>query len=112
MANVGMTNGKMHRLNRELGTTFIVVAHDPAIARRTDRIIKLDSGRIVREHIVGDPFDEDWKDLRASVLGQALLNGSQSDLVVNGVPLYRGGQLTEAGRLLREMLIPDGGTYV
>jgi len=94
----------MHRLNRELGTTFIIVTHDPAVARHTDRIIELDSGRVVRKHTVGDPFDEDWKDLRASALGQALLNGSQPDLTVNGVPLCQGGQLTEAGRLLREML--------
>jgi ABC-type lipoprotein export system ATPase subunit len=102
----------MHRLNRELGTTFIVVTHDPAIARQTDRIIELDSGRIVRENIVGDPFDEDWKDLRASALGQALLAGSQPDLAVAGVPLCQDGQLTEAGRLLWELLIQNGGDYV
>jgi ABC-type lipoprotein export system ATPase subunit len=102
----------MHRLNHELGTTFIVVTHDPAVARQTDRIVELDSGRIVRQHAVGDPFDEDWKGLRASALGQALLAGSQSDLAVAGVPLYQDGQLTDAGRLLRKMLIQNGGTYV
>jgi ABC-type lipoprotein export system ATPase subunit len=97
----------MYRLNHELGTTFIIVTHDPAVARHTERIIELDSGRVVREHAVGDPFDEDWKDLRASALGQALLNGSQPDLTVNGVPLCQGGRLTETGRLLQEMLSQD-----
>jgi len=96
------------RLNCELGTTLVVVTHDPAVARHTDRIVELDSGRIAREHVVGDPFDEDWKDLRASALGQALLAGSQPDLDIAGLSLYQDGQLTEAGRFLREMLVKTG----
>jgi ABC-type lipoprotein export system ATPase subunit len=94
----------MHRLNRELGTSFVIVTHDPAIGRQTNRIIELDSGQILREHKVGDAFDEDWKTLRDSPLGQALLNGGQKDLLVAGKPLYAGGELTETGRLLRELL--------
>jgi len=95
----------MHRLNRELGTTFIVVTHDPAMARQTDRVVELDSGRIVREHVVGDPFDEDWKDLCASALGQALLAEGESDLTVGGLQLRQNGRLTQAGRFLRGMLV-------
>lgn len=98
----------LHRLNRDLGTTFIIVTHDPAIARQTDRIIELDSGRVLREHIVGDTFDEDWKDLRSSALGQALLSGSQQDLAVNGLTLYQNGKLTEAGQYLKNLLIQEG----
>ncbi len=94
----------MHRLNRELGTSFVIVTHDPAIGRQTNRIIELDSGRIVRDHVVGDQFDEDWKTLRSSPLGQALLNGQQQDLSIAGRPLYKDGELTETGRLLQEML--------
>jgi ABC-type lipoprotein export system ATPase subunit len=96
--------GMIHRLNRELDTTFIIVTHDPAIGRQTDRIIELDSGRVVEEHIVGDAFDEDWKNLRASDLGRALLKGDDPELAVNGVSLYEDGELTEAGKMLRQML--------
>lgn len=94
----------LHKINRELGTTFIIVTHDPAVARQTSRIIELDSGRIIREHIVGDTFDEDWKELRSSALGQALLSGSQTELAVNGLTLYEDGQLTKAGKFLRDLL--------
>jgi ABC-type lipoprotein export system ATPase subunit len=98
----------MHRLNRELGTSFVIVTHDPAIGRETSRIIELDSGQVLREHVVGDVFDEAWKTLRNSPLGQALLNGGRKDLVVAGKPLYEDGELTETGRLLREMLRQTG----
>jgi lipoprotein-releasing system ATP-binding protein len=36
----------MRRFNRELGTTFLVVTHDPRIAERCDRIIELVDGRV------------------------------------------------------------------
>jgi len=94
----------MHKLNHELGTTFIVVTHDPAVARQTDRIVVLDSGRIVREDVVGDPYSEDLKMLKNSPLGQAVLEGTEEDLTIEGTVLYRDGQPTKAGRFLREML--------
>ena len=94
----------MHELNRELGTTVIVVTHDPAVARQTERIVVLDSGRIVRQDIVGDPYSEDLKMLKNSPLGQAVLEGIEVDLTIEGTVLYRNGQPTEAGRFLREML--------
>ncbi|MBC8448909.1 MAG: ABC transporter ATP-binding protein [Chloroflexi bacterium] len=96
--------GLMHELNRELGTTVIVVTHDPAVARQTERIVVLDSGRIVREDVVGDPYSEDLKMLKNSPLGRAVLEGIEVDLTIEGTVLYRNGQPTEAGRFLREML--------
>jgi ABC-type lipoprotein export system ATPase subunit len=99
--------GMIHRLNRELETTFIIVTHDPAIGRQTDRIIELDSGRVVGEHAVGDPYNEDWKNLRASDLGRVLLKGGEPGLAVNGVSLYENGELTEAGKVLRRMLVRE-----
>ncbi|HHS96886.1 MAG TPA: ABC transporter ATP-binding protein [Chloroflexi bacterium] len=65
----------MRRLNRELGTTFILVTHDPAVARQTERVLVMKDGRIVREHHVGTPFEEDLKAFRDSGLGQAILAG-------------------------------------
>ena len=36
----------MRRFNRELGTSFLVVTHDPRIASSCDRIIEMVDGRI------------------------------------------------------------------
>ena len=38
----------LHRLNRERGQTYVIVTHDPAIARSCHRIVSMESGRIVR----------------------------------------------------------------
>jgi lipoprotein-releasing system ATP-binding protein len=40
----------MRRFNRELGTTFLVVTHDPRIADQCDRVIEIVDGRIARDH--------------------------------------------------------------
>jgi ABC-type lipoprotein export system ATPase subunit len=93
----------MHGINHRLGTTFIVVTHDPAVARRTDRVLIMGDGRIVREDIVTDPYAEDLRMLKASPLGRAVLEGRE-ELVLDHVILFQDGQLTEAGRLLRELL--------
>jgi lipoprotein-releasing system ATP-binding protein len=36
----------MRRFNRENGTTFLVVTHDPRIASRCDRVIEIVDGRV------------------------------------------------------------------
>ena len=36
----------MRRFNRELGTTFLVVTHDPRIAEQCERVIEIVDGRI------------------------------------------------------------------
>ncbi|NMO97362.1 ABC transporter ATP-binding protein [Paenibacillus lemnae] len=47
------TTGKVmqliHHLNREEGTAFVIVTHDPDIAAMTSRIVYMDSGKIIHE---------------------------------------------------------------
>jgi ABC-type lipoprotein export system ATPase subunit len=93
----------MHDLNHRMGTTVLIVTHDPAVARQTDRILVMRDGRIVREDRVSDPYTEDLITLRDSPLGQALLT-DRPDVEVDGLVLRRGGQLTEFGKALRPLL--------
>jgi len=39
----------LFRMNREYGTTLVLVSHDLALARRCDRIIQMEAGRIVQQ---------------------------------------------------------------
>ncbi|WP_437976809.1 ABC transporter ATP-binding protein [Sorangium sp. So ce295] len=39
----------MRRFNRELGTTFLVVTHDPRIAEQCERVIEIVDGRIASD---------------------------------------------------------------
>lgn len=37
------------QVNREWGTAFLIVTHDPAIAKRADRVLEISDGRLVRD---------------------------------------------------------------
>ena len=37
----------MFALNQELGTTLVLVTHDPKLAARCDRFITVEAGRVV-----------------------------------------------------------------
>ncbi len=39
----------MFELNREAGTTLVLVTHDPGIAERCDRQLHIEAGRLVRD---------------------------------------------------------------
>ncbi|MBN1261826.1 MAG: ABC transporter ATP-binding protein, partial [Anaerolineae bacterium] len=67
----------MRRLNRELGATFVVVTHDPLVARQARRVLVMQDGGIVDDHRVGAPFEEDLKAFRNSGLGQAIVAGDR-----------------------------------
>jgi ABC-type lipoprotein export system ATPase subunit len=74
----------MQQLNRELNTTFVAVTHDPAVARKADRVLLMRDGDIVHEHKVGTPFEEDLAAFRRSGLGRAILNGDEAALAQFG----------------------------
>ncbi|HET7714509.1 MAG TPA: ABC transporter ATP-binding protein [Bauldia sp.] len=61
--NLDQGNGAMiadllFKANRERGTTLVLVTHDAALAARSGRVVRLNSGRIVEEDIVPVPGDQ------------------------------------------------------
>ena len=70
----------MCRLSEELGTTIIVVTHDLAVARQARRVLLMLDGKIVDDHLVRNPFEEDLETFRISGLGQALCRADEEAL--------------------------------
>jgi ABC-type lipoprotein export system ATPase subunit len=62
-------------LTESQGVTFIVVTHDPDVARLTDRVVVMQDGRIVRCDVIGSPLEEDLKMWRHSNLGKQIVDG-------------------------------------
>lgn len=60
-------------LNRTQGATIVVVTHDRRVAQATGRIVRMSDGRIVSDHRLDDPLEEDLRTLADSRLGQAIL---------------------------------------
>lgn len=72
-------------LNQSQGVTFVIVTHDPGIARQTQRILVMADGRIVREDRIGSPLEEDLKMWRHSGLGQQIVSGNPAELQALGI---------------------------
>lgn len=51
----------LKKINREYGTTFIVVTHNPGVARMGGRIIAIIDGRIVRDETMTEAWREDLR---------------------------------------------------
>jgi ABC-type lipoprotein export system ATPase subunit len=85
----------LHELNESQGTTFLVVTHDPAVARQTRRVLVMADGRIVREDIIGSPQEEDLKMWRHSGLGKRILSGDHSTMAHLGLTDTQRGALQE-----------------
>ncbi|NIS79099.1 MAG: ATP-binding cassette domain-containing protein [Anaerolineales bacterium] len=64
----------LRELNASQGTTFLVVTHDPSVARKTNRVLLMEDGKIVRRDTVGSPMEEDLKMWRHSGLGESILS--------------------------------------
>ncbi len=60
-------------LNRTQGTTIVIVTHDRRVAQVTQRIVQMSDGRIVSDHRLLDPLEEDLRTVADSRLGQAIL---------------------------------------
>jgi len=84
----------MRKLNREQGKTFIVVTHNPAVARAADRLITLRDGKVLRDEPLASVYRQDLKEFKASALGQAILEGTVPPEVGELAPLA--AQLREA----------------
>jgi ABC-type lipoprotein export system ATPase subunit len=86
----------IRELNRKQGITFVVVTHDPAVARRTNRVIVMADGKIAREDLIGSPIEEDLKMWRHSGLGRRIVEGdddgalSQIDFPKPSIEAVRG----------------------
>jgi len=70
----------MRELNASQGTTFLVVTHDPAVARQTRRVVVMADGKIAREDIIGSPLEEDLKMWRHSGLGRRIMASQHDEL--------------------------------
>ena len=87
----------MRELNASQGTTFLVVTHDPAVARQTRRVVVMADGKIAREDIIGSPLEEDLKMWRHSGLGRRIMASQQDEL---GQFALAAGELQTLQRLL------------
>lgn len=75
----------LKELNQSQGVTFVIVTHDPSVARQTRRVLVMADGKIVREDRIGSPLEEDLKMWRHSVLGQQIVSGNHDDLHALGI---------------------------
>ncbi len=66
----------MRQINREQGATFIVVTHNPAVARAADRIVTLRDGKILRDERIESVYLVDLKEFKETALGHALMDGN------------------------------------
>ena len=67
-------------LNASERTTFLVVTHDLAVARQTNRVLVMADGKIIREDLIGSPLEEDLKMWRYSGLGRRIVANEKDEL--------------------------------
>ncbi len=70
----------LRQLNTDLGTTLVMVTHDPVVALATGRILTLRDGRIEHDEPVREVYLEQMAALRGSALGQ-LLFGERAEVL-------------------------------
>jgi len=50
----------IEHVNRKQGISFVIVTHDPKVAERGDRVIYMDSGRVIQERSIMKKEKQDW----------------------------------------------------
>jgi len=90
----------MKKINQEKNITFLVVTHDPEVAKKTGKIIILRDGKISREELVKSASIEDIITLKNSTLGQQLLQKKSGDPYLEKLGLFKERKLTREGELL------------
>jgi len=99
----------LETINRDQGTTVLVVTHDPKVARRTRRILTMRDGKVVDDHYVENLAKEDLRELARSRLGELLLNGNQEKLLAEvGLDHMKGEAAVEALRQLLNWTLSQG----
>lgn len=83
----------LRQLNREHGTTLIVVTHNHEVAFAARRLITLRDGRVLSDQTVHSTFESELLDFKSSPLGQTILRG-------DGLP----DELADLAPKLRELL--------
>jgi ABC-type lipoprotein export system ATPase subunit len=73
----------LRQLNRDRGVTFVVVTHNPAVARAADRIITFRDGKVVRDESMANAFLLDLKEFKETSLGHSLLDGNVPEALGN-----------------------------
>jgi ABC-type lipoprotein export system ATPase subunit len=71
----------LETINRDQGTTILIVTHDPRVARRTRRILTMRDGQIADDHQVESLVKEDLRELAHSRLGRMLLDGAEDEVL-------------------------------
>jgi ABC-type lipoprotein export system ATPase subunit len=73
----------LRQLNRDRGATFVVVTHNPAVARAADRIITFRDGKVVRDESMANAYLLDLKEFKETSLGHSLLDGNVPETLGN-----------------------------
>lgn len=94
----------MKKINEEKGTTFVVVTHDPDVAKKAGKIIFLKDGAISRQEAVKSESVEDVLALRNSTFGQQLINKKVTDPYMENLGVFKGGTLTKVGEAVLSVL--------
>ena len=98
--------GLLRRINQERKKTFIIVTHDPRVAKKTEKIVSLIDGTIEREETVRSELLEDLVEFKNSSLGRMILEKiSVKEKNLERLRIFGKEGLGKNGEVLRELFI-------